>query len=768
MGDTIHTNKFDAIPSGKKSPTEKRIVLNNCQGGIGIKIAGGKTNIGPTYGIFVKRIIAGSVAEKNGLLKEGDRIILVNNENLHEATNEKAMSVLLNAAKAGTVTLLVERSANAAQEYNRLLGILSSTSSRYGDLSSGQSLGRSMVVSPTPVEKRSWVLTNGRMSPLSSGNMSPRGQEFGKSGTKAEDLSNSADMFVNGERPASLAESNVDSGLQSSSSTLKSLTNLMVANIPVTNGLGMSITGGSNHSDGPVVLVKELVNGGDAYNDGQIQRGDQIVSINGESFLNVTHEEAKMKMTQVKLRAEREFEITYIHQGMVSGEASFGDGNLVNQFSDLGEPGATLVDKTETNKLAESSRSFNQQNCDENGNYGTTQSYYNPTSHFSSIMQSSIQPSSIPFYLQQDLRGSCESSTTEDTKSKMTRKPPKRRLSLAPMSKLRIEKLEVALSYLGIELTAEQQREIRGRLHVDVHGCVLYGDFVDVVQDVLSVELKDHSGVLSRSKLQFALSDLQKNETPLVQTTPVPKEASPDIVDSGIAELTRQRDKALAEVNFLKQQLEERRSLTLSEAKQIESIKRTAEEALEESMALKDQVYLAREATEAADRRDEDYEQVIRLLEDELHRLKTRGTAEQQECEDLQKKVVVLGCQLRKNEVMKRTYEVATQKLLTLADRVHDYLKHGAMSPTSSPTSPQTSGSPPSYPSQRAMLQKLADEALDVARGVRVLLEEEPLPFGWEEAYTNEGERYYINHMSQVTSWLHPVTHMTKVMDKSH
>ena len=90
------------------------------------------------------------------------------------------------------------------------------------------------------------------------------------------------------------------------------------------------------------------------------------------------------------------------------------------------------------------------------------------------------------------------------------------------------------------------------------------------------------------------------------------------------------------------------------------------------------------------------------------------------------------------------------------------------MSPTSSPTSPQTPGSPPSYPSQRAMLQKLADEALDVARGVRVLLEEEPLPFGWEEAYTNEGERYYINHMNQVTSWLHPVTHMTKVMDKSH
>ena len=759
MGDT---NKFETVPSAKKSPAEKRIVLNNCQGGIGIKIVGGKTSGGPSYGIFVKRIIAGSVAEKTGVLKEGDKIIHVNNESLHEATNEKAMSVLVNAAKAGTVTLLVERSTFAAQEYNKLLGVLSNRPVKYGDFSGSHSLERSTVVSPTLMEKRSWVLANGRMSPMSSGNMSPRGLEFGKGDTKGGDLSNTVDMLINSERPASLAESNVDSGLQSSSSTLKSLTNVMVTHIPITNGLGMSITGGTNHSDGPVVIVKELVNGGDVFHDGQIQPGDQIVSINGESFLNVTHEEAKMKLTQVKLRAKSEFEITYVRQGMVSREPSFGESNLVG----TGEPVATVVGKTETNKQVESSRLFDQHNLDENDNYHMTQSYPNPTNHFSSIMQSSIQPSSIQFYLQQDLRGTRESSTPRDTMSDTARKPPKRRLSLAPASKLRVEKLEVALSYLGIELTAEQQKEIRGKLHVDVSGCVSYGDFVDVVQDVLCVELNDHSGVLSRTKLQFALSGLQKNEAPLVQTSPVARQVSPNFMDSRIADLTRQRDNALAEVNLLKRQLDEKQSLTLSEVEQMERIKRTAEEALEESMTLKDQVYLARQATEAAERRDEDYEQVIRLLEDELRLVKTQGTPKQQEVQDLQKKVVVLGCQLRKNEVMKRTYEVSTQKLLTLADRVYEYLKHGGVSPASSSISPQTPGSPPSYLPQRAMLHKLADEALDVAHGVRVLLEEEPLPFGWEEAYTNEGERYYINHMSQVTSWLHPVTHTTKVRDK--
>ena len=745
------TTKFVTVPSGKKSPAEKRIVLNNCHGGIGIKIAGGKTNNGPNYGIFIKRIIAGSVAEKNGLLKEGDKIMHVNNVSLREVTNEKAMSVLLNAAKAGTVTLLVDRSTVAAHEYKELLGVLSNGSIKYGSSSStGQSFERSAAVSPSAMEKRSWVLTNGRMSPMSFGNLSPRPTEFAKGGAKDGCISNDTDTLLNAERPESFAESNVDSGLQSSSSTLKSLTNVMVAHIPVANGLGMSITGGINHSDGPVVIVKELVNGGDVFLDGQIQPGDQIVSINGESFLNITHEEAKMKMTQVKLKAQGEFEITYVCQGMLSREASFGEDQPV------------VEELAKMKKQFSSHTEFDQHNLDENGNYGTLLSSDNPSNTLSSVMQSSIQPSSLQFYLQQDLGGSPK-STPKSTLSNKGRTLPKRRLSLAPASKHRIEKLEVALNYLGIELTAEQQKEIGGRLHVDAKGYVSYGDFVDTVQDVVNINLKDHSGTLSRGKLHIAMSELQKNESNFNHTFPTTGEAPQNVRDCHVLELTRQRDDALAQVNLLKQQLNERQSLMLSEAKQMESLKQTAEEALEESIALKDEVYLARQATESAVRRDEDYEQVIKLLEDELHLAKIHGTPHQQELQDLQKKVVVLGCQLRKNEVMKRTYEVATQKLLALADHVHDCLKHGVMSPKQSPTSPQSPGHPPSYIPERATLQKLADEALDVARGVRVLLEEEPLPFGWEEAYTNEGERYYINHMSQVTSWLHPVTHTTNI-----
>ena len=40
----------------------------------------------------------------------------------------------------------------------------------------------------------------------------------------------------------------------------------------------------------------------------------------------------------------------------------------------------------------------------------------------------------------------------------------------------------------------------------------------------------------------------------------------------------------------------------------------------------------------------------------------------QKEFNDLQKRMVVLGCQLRKTEVSKRTYEVAVEKLTKFAE----------------------------------------------------------------------------------------------------
>ena len=784
----------------------QKVVLSNCQGGIGIKIVGGKTSSGASYGIFVKKTIPGSPAERDCCLREGDKIIEVNNEDFRAVSNERAMNVLLNAAKTGVVTFLIERSDTSKREYEDLVGTLNNGISpiKYGNSPQAfpQHTGRPSATSPTTIEKRSWVLAEGRMSPLSPGRSSPSnfGTPTAPSGAKPvinskEEISpvggksNHGNCSTNGERPSSLAESNGDSGLQSSSSTLANMSHVTVACFSLRTGLGMSITGGSNHIDGPSVIVKELIDGGDVECDGQIKQGDQIVSINGESFLNVTHEEAKMKLTQLKLRTEN-FEITYISHGLSSlekrGEDFDAEDNPMINSSTVGGPVASVKESSNLSRPELSQKQLGSQtskahHLDENDNYHSNEimqpKHFPENEHFSSVMQASIQPSSIPFYLQQDLALSPELSSTRTTLStsqnfenggrpSRVKRSPKRRLSLAPTSRLRVEKLEVALSYLGMHLTPQQQEGIRGKLHVDAAGLVSYGEFVNVVQEVLSVELQDQSQALNQGRLRFALRDVENG---LALDYPVPK-----VNDDAIEDLKRQLDDALAEARDLRKRLDKKESSKIAEAEKLESIRRTANEALEESMALQDQVFLVTQAKMAADEKDQEYEEVIRLLEDELRLVKSKGTPKQQEFKDLQKKVVILGCQLRKMEVIKRTYEVATKRLLGFAEHVHDCLKRGVLSSStlhsSNPLQDERdvrSGhenlqQAPGYLSHRHTSQKLADEARDLVRGVRVLLEEEPLPFGWEEAYTSEGERYFINHVTQITSWLHPITHTTK------
>lgn len=59
------------------------------------------------------------------------------------------------------------------------------------------------------------------------------------------------------------------------------------------DGLGFSIVGGhgSPHGDLPI-YVKNVFSKGAASENGQLKRGDQILSVNGSSLEGLTHEEA--------------------------------------------------------------------------------------------------------------------------------------------------------------------------------------------------------------------------------------------------------------------------------------------------------------------------------------------------------------------------------------------------------------------------------------------------------------------------------------------
>lgn len=198
---------------------------------------------------------------------------------------------------------------------------------------------------------------------------------------------------------------------------------------------------------------------------------------------------------------------------------------------------------------------------------------------------------------------------------------------------------------------------------------------------------------------------------------------------------------------------------------ELQNVKQEAKAVAEETRALRSRIHLAEAAQRQAHGMEMDYEEVIRLLEAEVSELKAQladySDQNKESVQDLRKRVTVLDCQLRKSEMARKAFKASTERLLGFIEAIQEVLLDSSAPLSTLSERRAVLASQTSLPllarNGRSFPATLLLESKELVRSVHAILDMDCLPYGWEEAYTADGIKYFINHVTQTTSWIHPV-----------
>ncbi|XP_048053628.1 multiple PDZ domain protein isoform X3 [Megalobrama amblycephala] len=301
----------------------------NCKPGQGLGLCiVGKRN---DTGIFVSEITRGGVADLDGRLLLGDQILSVNGEDIRAASQDYASAILQSCS--GSVLLEMARfKASSHYSYGDQVGkvdvpLLSSLSTH--DSLDGNVDIRTVTVQKHECESMELRLRDTMGDPMiyisnldpstpavHSGLLQLGARVISINGTSTESLSvteassllrNSSGAVTLQVMPSGCADGasfrkdrssliHCSPGLTENYTTLNKQSSPQFQTIALERGsagLGFSIIGGigSSHGDLPI-YVKNIFPKGAAVEDGRLCRGDQLLTVNGQSLEGVTQSEA--------------------------------------------------------------------------------------------------------------------------------------------------------------------------------------------------------------------------------------------------------------------------------------------------------------------------------------------------------------------------------------------------------------------------------------------------------------------------------------------
>ncbi|XP_041586154.1 disks large homolog 2 isoform X3 [Vulpes lagopus] len=374
--------------------------------GLGFSIAGGVGNqhIPGDNSIYVTKIIDGGAAQKDGRLQVGDRLLMVNNYSLEEVTHEEAVAILKNTSdvvylKVGKPTTIymtdpygppdITHSYSPPME-NHLLsgnnGTLEYKTSlppispgRYSPIPKHMLVEDDYTRPPEPVYSTVNKLCD---KPASPRHYSP--VECDKSFLLSAPyphyhlgLLPDSEMTRETEhirsREWGLSHSQHSTATRQPSVTLQRAISLegeprKVVLHKGSTGLGFNIVGGE---DGEGIFVSFILAGGPADLSGELQRGDQILSVNGIDLRGASHEQAAAALKgagqtvtiiaqyQPEDYARFEAKIHDLREQMMNHSMSSGSGSLrTNQKRSLYVRAMFDYDKSKDSGLPSQGLSF--------------------------------------------------------------------------------------------------------------------------------------------------------------------------------------------------------------------------------------------------------------------------------------------------------------------------------------------------------------------------------------------------------------------------
>ncbi|XP_056870527.1 syntaxin-binding protein 4 isoform X2 [Takifugu flavidus] len=636
--------------------------FTDCENGLGIKVIGGvKELTGEEFGVYVKRILPGGLASSDGNLMPGDQILEVNGDSLIGVTSERAVDVLRAASATNHMRLLIARDEEAKKEFAELL-------EKYGSNGS------------TGSTRNSPIQQGGRYLDSTSSGSSSRSQS-----------------------PLLLSPAGSQNTYNSSGPMLRSLSHpgegvIQLITVARSSSLGITIGGGSNRPDGPAVFIQEVLSGGDCHRDGRLRPGDQLIAMNKESLIGMTHEEAKSMLNKVKIGPDTTVEIAFIPgKGLFPSSVSLHNG--------IQRPAGN--------------------------NYHSGRLKVHIRSPEICTEEPSPVPSSSPDICPPDIHisGSTNQRSPVGVKPKIT---------LDPYTRLKSDKLDLALSFLGLDITEEKRKKLRQSLTTDPQGTVAYGDFVEATRSIFQENLEAQG--LGTGPFMFSYHEAAS----LMDTSAF---HSPTY-ESESSYSSEEMEQFQTEVKHLQTQMKQLKvvltDMENSKKTLEEELQKTSEKAcvtVEENIRLKSRLQAAeadvghRQTSTA----EQDYEEVIQLLEAEIRDLKNQLAGKRQargvdtskdDVPDLNRRLMSIECQLKKSELSRKHLEVTNKKLLVFAQNVHKVLTTptlcGGDSSNSGSSPANDSPNPPSPLIDPAL--QLAEEAKELVEGVSTVASDEKAP----------------------------------------